>query len=863
LFYDSPERCASTRDIFETARRWVPPGWTREEETIWTHCRPPDAILPRQGWKIHISACPHNADRVLSVAWDYCTGAGIHFKFLTAVQSFLAVNSKHAPRGSAGKFITIYPVSVGQCAVILDRLGELLRGEPGPEIPGDLRWAGGPLHVRYGGFQRRYCRHEGRLVRAVEAPDGRLVPDEDGPWFRPPSWVGLPDFLAAHLAAREDRARREQPYRLERVLGLSYGTSVYLARGAASGRMVVVKQARPFAGLDADGSDALTRQQREWDALTAGAGLDAVPAAVEFVRDDDRGLLVQGYVEGITLDKAVARRHPIASSAEPGERARYAAWALTVIERVEAAVAALHARGIVFGDLHPGNVVVGPDDHVTLVDFESAFRIGQPRRAGLGYPGFAPPPEVSGADVDRYALACLRLFAFAPLTCLVPFDAGKARQLAEAARELFDVPVSAVEPAAAVLTGAHPRAPRAEAAQAEASQAEAAQVAVTDSGAIDSMVAAILESATPERADRLFPGDVIQFHLGGCGFAYGAAGVLYALHAAGCQPRPEHVDWLVSGVRRERNPRAGFYDGLHGIAYLLARLGRLEDAVGILDTASRLGSEHLGPDLFSGFAGIGLTLLSFSEMTGDPAYLRRAVELGRVLADAPLPDDARGRQPAAGLMRGASGVALFFLHLFDTTGDARYLRLAAEALRRDLSRCTTGRAGGLYVARGSGVLLSHLSAGSAGIACVLDAYLLRRHDDELASASEALKLAVDAPFHVHSGLFNGRAGAILCGTGGSRGAAVPAHLRRLRWHALNYRGHLAFPGDRLLRLSMDLGTGTAGVLLAVVAATTADPVHLPFLMPARPAPATVPATTAPATATSANSETGGVDRSCI
>jgi hypothetical protein len=42
---------------------------------------------------------------------------------------------------------------------------------------------------------------------------------------------------------------------------------------------------------------------------------------------------------------------------------------------------------------------------------------------------------------------------------------------------------------------------------------------------------------------------------------------------------------------------------------------------------------------------------------------------------------------------------------------------------------------------------------------------------------------------------------------------------------------MAFPGEQLLRLSMDLATGTAGVLLALGAAFHADPVHLPFLAP--------------------------------
>ena len=55
------------------------------------------------------------------------------------------------------------------------------------------------------------------------------------------------------------------------------------------------------------------------------------------------------------------------------------------------------------------------------------------------------------------------------------------------------------------------------------------------------------------------------------------------------------------------------------------------------------------------------------------------------------------------------------------------------------------------------------------------------------------------------------------------------HVRRMNWHVVSYRGHIAFPGDQLLRLSMDLASGTAGVLLALGAALHDRPVHLPFL----------------------------------
>jgi hypothetical protein len=49
---------------------------------------------------------------------------------------------------------------------------------------------------------------------------------------------------------------------------------------------------------------------------------------------------------------------------------------------------------------------------------------------------------------------------------------------------------------------------------------------------------------------------------------------------------------------------------------------------------------------------------------------------------------------------------------------------------------------------------------------------------------------------------------------------------------MSYQGQLAFPGHQMMRLSMDLATGTAGCLLALAAAFDEGAgAHLPFLPP--------------------------------
>jgi hypothetical protein len=202
----------------------------------------------------------------------------------------------------------------------------------------------------------------------------------------------------------------------------------------------------------------------------------------------------------------------------------------------------------------------------------------------------------------------------------------------------------------------------------------------------------------------------------------------------------------------------------------------------------------------------------------------------------------------AGLMYGSSGPALFFLRLFERTGDVQWLDLAERALRRDLRRCVPQTDGSLQVNE-SWRTSPYLDGGAVGIAWVLGELLHYRADPELAAARARLDLAARAPFYLQPGLFGGRAGVIayLCrdraGGWGREDPEAARQVAALSWHAIGYQGHLAFPGERLLRLSMDLATGTAGVLLAAGAALHTEPVGLPFLtggMPVNPLPASAP-----------------------
>ncbi|MEV0238121.1 class III lanthionine synthetase LanKC [Nonomuraea sp. NPDC050786] len=817
-FYDTLEHSTAEDADFPILREPVPDGWSHALTDTWCYYAPDnEPPLPAQGWKIHVSARVEDAEKAIAAVWEYCVPRGIAFKFLRGTPVLVMVNSKAASRASSGKLITIYPRDEGLLELVLKELDELLRDVKGPYILSDLRYGTGPLFVRYGGFAERHTLSaSGERVLALEDGDGRLVPDVRGATFSVPPWTTLPGFLEPHLAARNAVTTTGLPYEIEKVLHFSNGGGVYLARDTRTGAQVVLKEARPHAGLDAAGRDAVSRLEHERDVLRRLSGLPAAPALLDYFTLGEHHFLVQEFVDGTPLQRRLVHRYPLTRADRTDQDlADYTAWAVETSEKVEKAVESLHERGVVFGDLHPDNILLTADGRVALIDYEVATLVEDGARAALAHPAFIAPPDRQGVDVDRYALACLRLGLFAPqCTIMLPLHRAKAAHLGEIVKETFPVPGHLVDAAVATV----------------GADGEPVTMPDTWPELREAMGRAIVAAATPERDDRLFPGDVAQFQPGGgYNLAYGAAGVLFALHHAGLGPFPAYERWLREhALRPVQGSGLGLYDGLHGIAYVLDLLGHHQDADDLIEVCLREKWERLESALFSGLSGIGLNLLR----SGRTDLALRAADICAERLAAPVPELSGGSNPRAGLMYGSSGPALLFLHAYEHTGDRALLDLAATALRQDLRRCRHSADGSLQVNQGWR-LLPYLDEGSAGIALVLERYLAHRHDEELATALAELRLAGRAGFFVQSGLFTGRAGMLAARAGDPR-----EHVKGLRWHALPYGGGLAFPGDQLLRLSMDFATGTAGVLFALGTALGDQPGHLPFLeaAPERPAP---------------------------
>lgn len=824
-FFDAPDRMSDTDNRFVLADRPAPSGWQRGEQDLWVGLEPPVPDRPIQGWKIHVSVTIAEAVRCLDIVWDYCVAHQLGFKFLRSRDAMMLVNAKYATRGTSGKLVTLYPRDEAQFAQALSELSESLAGMAGPYVLGDLRIGDGPLYVRYGAFAEMWCQGEGDVpVLAIKHPKGNLVPDRRGPVFAAPAWVEIPEVLRPHLEALRSDSGANFPYQVEEALHFSNAGGVYLARDSF-GTRVVLREARPHAGLDRHGTGAVARLGRERATLDRLAGLDCVPRVLDYHVVHGHHFLVEEHIEGMSLLRAVQTSNPSTHpEPTPEQIAEYRDWAVDVLDKVAEALKAVHARGIRFGDLHPSNVLLRPDGAVVLIDFEFSADLADESPPGLGAPGFMGPANLTGAALDLYALACLRLFMFMMLTPLIDLDRAKLATLVGEARRTEDMPAPLAAEVTHVLSGAN----------SGSSRDEAAELFVAEPPGWprirDSLVAGIHASVTPDRLDRLFPGGPPQFQTGGFGIAHGAAGVLLALHRVGAMVPEGYITWLVEAVKRAPvRPPDGLFTGPHGVAAVLDTLGRRDEALEILELAHRFDGMPSSTTLYGGTAGRALNLLHFARVTNDHSLRDTAIRVGDELAALVV---GRAEWPGGyGLLRGPSGLALLFLHLHAETGEPGYLDLTCSALRHDLDRGAILSDGTFQLRDGTRNLL-YLDGGSGGVGLVLHEYLRRREDRELERVLAAIRRGCRVPFVYQPGLFTGRAGfiAIMAQIGVEDDEpALREHVRRLAWYALFRDRDLVFPGEQLMRLSMDLAMGSAGVLLALHAAFEGTTAFLPYL----------------------------------
>ena len=245
------------------------------------------------------------------------------------------------------------------------------------------------------------------------------------------------------------RPSLQQAYRLAERIGTGGTAEVWRAVRRDDGQTVTIKLLR--ADLAAD-----ERARARLAAELAAAGRVSHEGILPLLHGslgDPRPYLVFEDVAGETLADRLARDTRL----EPWLAARTCA-------RLAAALAAVHDAGLVHRDVKPGNVLLGRDGQVRLLDFGISTPAGTPAELSVGAgPGltvgtlpYLAPEQLAGQPAqpanDVFALGAVLYQALAGRP---PFVEGTAPDLARAHRlapaRVLDAPASLVTMALAAL----------------------------------------------------------------------------------------------------------------------------------------------------------------------------------------------------------------------------------------------------------------------------------------------------------------------------------------------------------------------------------------------------------------------------
>ncbi|MBP2586924.1 hypothetical protein J3A78_007402 [Streptomyces sp. PvR006] len=723
--------------------------WAADSDEMWCRVTPGSGTRREQGWKLHVSATAASAPAVLEKALDVLLREESAFKFARSLDQVSALNSRATPRGSSGKFITVYPRSDAEAARLAHALHGATEGLAGPRILSDQPYAVHSLvHYRYGSFVgRRRLSDDGLLVWFIEDPDGNPVEDKRTGQYSPPSWAVSPFPATVPVvpraaegsggkdgaAATEGAAAARTPVLLggrfavrEAIRHTNKG-GVYRGTDTGTGAPVVIKEARPHVEADASGCDVRDWLRAEARILEKLKGTGLAPEPLALFEHGGHLFLAQEEVPGITLRNWVAE-HFRDAGAE-----RYRAEAPAQVERLVDLVAAAHARGCVLRDFTPGNVMVRPDGELRLIDLELAVlddEAALPTRVGT--PGFSAPERLDDAPVsptgDYYSLGATACFVLAgKVPNLLPDEpatrtaeerlaawltaCAEPLRLPDGLAEMIlglmrDDPAERWDPARAreALGKAEPRRRSDSVRSADRHEGSRGDAPQDTTGTVDRAVTGMVEhlvaSMTPADPYRLWPVSTLAGESDPCTVQQGAAGVLAVVtrcwELTGDDRLPELIStaghWIAERADL-RSPRPGLHFGGRGTAWALYDAGRAVDDRGLMDhaTALALAPQQVTPhhDITHGSAGSGLAAVHLWQRTGDPRFAELAVDAADRLVAAARRDPSGVSWPVPSEAASSEGGKRYLGFAHGSAGIGSFLLAAAtvsgRAEHRDLA----------------------------------------------------------------------------------------------------------------------------------------------------------------------------------
>jgi eukaryotic-like serine/threonine-protein kinase len=295
-------------------------------------------------------------------------------------------------------------------------------------------------------------------------------------------------------------------YHLDEFLGRGGMARVYRGTDLVLGRTVAVKLLAEHLALDPAFVERFRREAR----AAARLGHPGVVAVYDSGSEGETHFIVMEHVEGRTLEEVLS------AGPLPIQRA------VEIARKVAEALSAAHAQGLVHRDVKPGNVMIGRDGSVKVMDFGIARALDSQTMADtrglMGTAAYLAPEHARGEPTDpRSDVYSLGIVLYHMLTGRPPFLADSPAAVIYQHLHDDPIPPSRLDPAVgpeleATVLRAMAKDPAARPPSAEALRAELDALpiqATTAPGPEGSPVSPSptepLLRPTPEPTERLIP----------------------------------------------------------------------------------------------------------------------------------------------------------------------------------------------------------------------------------------------------------------------------------------------------------------------------------------------------------------------
>ncbi len=377
-------------------------------DSIWRLNRNAYPDEPEQGWKLHISATVLEACRVFRSVVDFLVKRDLQFKVPKSLKELSLINAGlGVGYTQVGKFLTVYPRSGHESVELAKRLDELTCEFTAVSIPFDRSYGNeSNVHSRFGAFSFLEIESSnGRKIPAIRDLNGELVADDRRqpapPWIEDP----FPD------AENDRRTFANTPlgekYRVFSAISQRGKGGVYLAANLTGNEpdTCVVKEGRRNGEIGWDLQDGYFRVKTELTVLTELAGkVDGVPAVIDSFEVHGNYYLVLEHVHGTSIESALLRRRRRLSIRE----------IISLTREICGVLHSLHSAGWIWGDCKPANLIRSSNGKLRPIDFEGAYRVGEPDPYRWRTKGFSDAPRPSGGVAnDLFSLGASLYFFIA------------------------------------------------------------------------------------------------------------------------------------------------------------------------------------------------------------------------------------------------------------------------------------------------------------------------------------------------------------------------------------------------------------------------------------------------------------------